>query len=102
MCTDGVGHLVLGDERIQALMADPRLDLVHQQVVMTLYSLNAQGKLDEYREILPIYLSLAWESCEEILDAIVSVGLLNRTNEGIELTYPVVDDGTGDSCGCHA
>jgi len=102
MCIDGVGHLVLGDERIQSLMADPRLDLVHQQVVMALYSLDAQGRLEEYKEVLPIYLSLSWERCSEIIDAIVGVGLLVRTQDGVELAYPVADDGSGGSCACHA
>lgn len=101
MCMDGVGHLVLADERIQALMSDPRLDLVHQQVVMTLYSLDAQGRLGEYREILPIYLSMAWEKCAEILDTIVSVGLLIRTEDGLALAYPVENEGSGDRCACH-
>lgn len=101
MCIDGVGHLVLGDERIQTLMSDPRLDLVHQQVVMALYSLNAQGRLGECEEILPIYLSMSSEKCAEILDTIVGVGLLVRTESGFELAYPVAQEGGGDSCACH-
>ena len=102
MCVDGVGHLVMADERVQTLMADPRLDFVHQQVVMTLYALDAQGRLEDYREILPIYLSREWAECSEILDTIGSVGLLNHTQDGIELAYPITAEDSGHSCGCHA
>jgi predicted methyltransferase len=99
MCTDGVGHLVLGDEAIQEKMANPILDLVHKQVVMTLYSLDASHRLDEYKEVLPLYLSVDWPQCNAILDAIEQAGLINRTENGIAMTHPVESD-SESSCGC--
>ena len=99
MCIDGVGHLVLGDETIQEKMANPILDFVHKQVVMTLYSLDANHRLDEYKEVLPLYLSVDWNQCNAILDAIEQARLINRTEKGIVLTHPVASAGES-SCGC--
>lgn len=99
MCIDGVGHLVLGNETIQEKMANPILDLVHKQVVMTLYSLDANHRLDEYKEILPLYLSTDWSGCSAILDAIEQAGLISRTEQGITLTHRIESD-QGSSCGC--
>lgn len=99
MCTDGVGHLVLGDDTIQEKMANPILDIVHKQVIMTLYSLDAAHRLDDYKEMLPLYLSIDWPQCSSILDAIEEAGLISRTESGIVLTHPIESD-NGSSCGC--
>ena len=60
MCVDGVSRLVMGNLTIQNLMSNPILDIVHKQVVMTLYSLAADHCLHEYEKILPVYLSADW------------------------------------------
>lgn len=99
MCIDGVGHLVLGNETIQEKMANPILDLVHKQVVMTLYSLDSSHRLNEYKEVLPLYLSIDWSGCSAILDTIEQAGLISRTESGISLTHPIESDQRG-SCGC--
>ncbi len=101
MCVEGVGNLVMEDENVRALLADPRLDLIHHQVVMTLYSLDAGGRLADYREILPLYLSVNWERCSEILETIESVGLISRTGGGIALTHPIASDAATSQCLCH-
>jgi hypothetical protein len=99
MCIDGVSHLVMNDETIQALMANPILDLVHKQVVMSLYAMDANHQLSTYKEMLPMYLGTDWESCEAILEAIEKAGLLTRTAEGIALVHPVKQD-VSAGCGC--
>ncbi|MFH0822379.1 MAG: hypothetical protein V2B18_06475 [Pseudomonadota bacterium] len=101
MCTEGVSHLLMDDARIGRALSDPGLDLVHKQVMMALYSLADGKRLDRYKEMLPIYLSLDWDECDVILDAIVQAGLLRRTEEGLELVYPITRDHTEHSCGCH-
>jgi hypothetical protein len=100
MCIDGVSHLIMRDENVRVLMFDPRMDLIHQQVLMTLYSLEAGGRLHEYRDVLPLYLSLNWNECSAILDTIEQVGLLARYAEGIKLTYPVKRHDADVACGC--
>jgi hypothetical protein len=100
MCMDGVSHLVLSDARIQRKMANPILDIVHKQVVMTLYSLEANHQLQEYRQMLPLYLSMDWPKCAEIIDAIELAGLITRSGERIALTYHIeAEQDVG--CGCH-
>ncbi|AFM27291.1 hypothetical protein [Desulfomonile tiedjei] len=99
MCVDGVSHLVMNDETIQALMANPILDLVHKQVVMSLYAMDSNHELSTYKEMLPLYLGTDWESCEAILKAIEKAGLLTRTPDGIALVHPVKQD-VSASCGC--
>jgi hypothetical protein len=100
MCTDSAGHLVMEDEKIQDLMSNPILELIHKQVIMTLYSLDADHRLNECKELLPIYLSLDWNRCCEILNTIQAAGLLVRTETDIRLTHPIEIDGM-NSCGCH-
>jgi hypothetical protein len=97
---DSVSHLVMEHEGIQELMSNPILDLVHKQVVMTLYSLDANHRLHEYKEVLPLYLGKDWDSCAEILDTIQAAGLLVRAGDEIILTHPVKTDGM-HACGCH-
>lgn len=101
MCTDGVSQLVLEDEVIGEKMANPLLDIVHKQVVMMLYSLDANRQLGRYKELLPLYLSLDWPHCEEILGAIETAGLLVSSDNGIQLVHPVSADASMGSCGCH-
>ena len=57
---------------------------------MNLYSMDANNQLHEFKELLPLYLSKDWSACEEILDTLVQAGLLNWTDNGIELhpQYP--------------
>jgi hypothetical protein len=100
MCVDGVSRLIMGNAAIQELLSNPILDVVHKQVVMTLYSLAADHCLHEYEKMLPVYLSLDWAQCLEILDTIEQAGLLARTKNGIALTYPIDAEHEGTSCGC--
>jgi hypothetical protein len=81
-------------------MANPILDIVHKQVVMTLYSLEANHQLQEYRRMLPLYLATDWQKCAEILDAIELAGLITQAGEGIELTYHI-EAPQDAGCGCH-
>jgi predicted methyltransferase len=99
---DGVCQSVMNDEAIQEKMANPILDIVHKQVVMVLYSLEANKQIDEYKELLPVYLSTDWSKCAAILDAIEQAGLLIRTDGGIQLTHQVEVDTSANSCACHA
>ena len=57
MCIDGVSHLVMNDETIQALMANPILDLIHKQVVMSLYAMDANHQLSTYKKRSPCTLA---------------------------------------------
>lgn len=100
MCTDGVSLAVLNDERIMQAMSNPELDFVHKQVLLNLYSMNASGRLDEYEQVLPLYLSTDANTCENILNVLERVGLISRNGKGIELTYKV-EAPAEDSCGCH-
>jgi hypothetical protein len=99
MCTEGVGHLVMADETIQDLMANPILDFVHKQVVMTLYSLDANKKLTSIRKMLPIYLGMDWEKCKSILDTIEQAGIIKQIDGGILLCHKLTIEDT-HSCGC--
>jgi hypothetical protein len=89
MCTEGISHLVMNDETVQELLTNPILDLIHEQVLLNLYSMDANNQLHEYKELLPLYLSKDWSECEDILDTLVQAGLLNWTGNGIELTRPI-------------
>ena len=100
MCVDGVSRLVMGNLTIQNLMSNPILDIVHKQVVMTLYSLAADHCLHEYEKILPVYLSIDWAQCSAILDTLEQAGLLTRTEDGISLTYPIDAEAESSACGC--
>jgi len=99
MCTDGVSRIIMNDDKIQALMSNPILDLIHKQVIMNLYSLDADHSLSDYKRMLPIYLGMDWEACQRLLNTIEEAGLLYRTVDGIALTHPVEPD-TSAHCGC--
>ena len=99
MCMDGVSHLVMNDEKIQALMSNPGLDLIHKQVVMNLYAMGATNRLKECRQMLPLYLGMDWSVCREILDVIEKAGLIRRDGDDIVLTHPVSAD-ISHSCNC--
>ena len=101
MCIDGVGHLVMNDETLQRLMSNPILDLVHKQVLMALYSMDANNRLHECLDLLPVYLSAEREYCEKILETLEQTGLVERTHEGVVLTHPIKRDDLAHSCGCH-
>ncbi len=99
MCVDGVTRLVMANATVQNLLSNPILEIVHKQVVMTLYSLAADHCLHEYEKMLPVYLSVDWNRCSDILDTIEQAGLLTRTKDGIALTYPIEAE-ADNACGC--
>ena len=99
MCTASVGNLLIYDERIQELMNKPEMDIIHKQVVMTLYSLALSKKLDECDKLLPVYLGLDSDVCREILITIEKAGLIENKDGKISLTYPIISDPSG-GCGC--
>lgn len=101
MCIDGVSHLVMNDETLQRLMSNPALDLVHKQVLMALYSLDANNRLHESLDLLPVYLSADRTYCEGILDTLEKTGLIVRSDEGIALPHRLNLDRDAGSCGCH-
>jgi len=97
---DAVSHLVMQDEKIMELMSNPELDLVHKQVVMMLYALDAGRKLSEAEEMLPLYLSMDRDRCRGILAAIERAGLLRREGNEICLTHPIAAPDQPAACGC--
>ncbi len=101
MCTDGVSLAVMNDERIQQALASPLLDLIHKQVLFALYSMDAAGNLDEYPQVLPLYLSVDASRCEAILSTLEQAGLITRTQGTLELTHKVQAPVPDGSCGCH-
>ncbi|MCA1961396.1 MAG: hypothetical protein LDL33_11440 [Desulfomonile sp.] len=100
MCMDAVSHLVMQDEKIMELMSNPELDLIHKQVVMMLYALDAEGKLSEAEEMLQLYLSVDRDRCSGILAAIERAGLLGRVGDEIRLTHPIAVPDRPAACGC--
>ncbi len=100
MCTEAVSQVLLEDEAIQKLMADPAMDVIHQQVIMTLYSLDVGHRLEQIRTLLPIYLGMKWERCSEILDVISKAGLIKREGDNVRLTHPIAKERLGSDCGC--
>ena len=101
MCTASVTHLLMENPMIQQMMSDANLDLRQRQVVMTLYSMDAAGTLDDHRAMLPVYLGLQWEDCREILSAIEGAGLITRDGaERLTITHPIADGESSQSCGC--
>lgn len=101
MCMDAISHMLMNDETIQNKLANPILDLIHKQVLMALYSMDAENRLHEYRQMLPVYLSTDWLNCERILDVLEEAGLLTRTSGKIDLTYRILTETGDSSCGCH-
>ena len=99
MCTDAVSHLIFADEAIMQKMADPILDLVHKQVLMTLYAWDAADRLGEYKDLLPVYLSKDWSECEAILQTIEQAGLLSLTSNGVTLAH-ALPKADVQGCGC--
>jgi hypothetical protein len=100
MCTDGVSHLVMEDERVRRLMSKPNMDFVHWQVVMMLYSLDAGGRLNEFRQVLPVYLCLDWERCSRILADLEVAGLVRQADDSLTLTHPIKPSHSDHACGC--
>jgi hypothetical protein len=99
MCTASVGNILVYDDQLQELMNKPTMDIVHKQVVMTLYSLALSKRLDEYEKLLPVYLGLSLEECRKILVTIEQAGLIESTDGKIRLTHPVSSD-AANSCAC--
>jgi hypothetical protein len=100
MCMEGMNSFSITDDAFQKLVSNPELDLVHKQVLMSLYSMAAIKCLHEYKELLPVYLSSDWSHCETILETLERAGLLSLTEHGIELTHKVDEKSVGASCGC--
>lgn len=98
MCMDGVCLHVMENEALQERLADPSLDLVHRQVVMTLYSMHAANQLEQGADMLPVYLGVDRQECERILSDLERVGVIDRSEGGLSLTYPV--EMPHDPCAC--
>jgi hypothetical protein len=99
MCTASVGNILVYDDHIQELMNKPIMDIVHKQVVMTLYSLALSKQLDNYEKLLPVYLGIPVEECRAILGTIEQAGLIEIANGRIRLTHPIQPDAS-DPCAC--
>jgi hypothetical protein len=99
MCDVGVSFLAMNDDAVQELLANPILGLIHKQVLMNLYSMDAHNQLHEFKELLPLYLSKDWSACEDILNTLVQAGLLKRTDNGIELTRTIPRREQDQACG---
>ena len=102
MCTASVGDIILKDATIQGLMARPSLDLIHKQVLFTLYALDFEKRLANLKTILPIYLSMDWDNCEKILRLLESEGLITMNSGSIVMNYPLKIEANDTSCGCMA
>ncbi len=101
MCTASVAGLIFADEEIQRLLANPLLDMIHRQVVLTLYGLDLDHKLHEYESLLPVYLGVSPEECSAIIEKIVQAGLVAHSENGLVLTRPLDPDRMESSCHCH-
>ncbi|MEW6348531.1 MAG: hypothetical protein AB1646_05680 [Thermodesulfobacteriota bacterium] len=101
MCTASVAGLIFEHEEIQRLLANPILDMVHRQVVLTLYGLDADRRLDEYQSLLPVYLNMSPEECSAVMEKIEKAGLVVRSGNGLALTYPLNPDRMESSCRGH-
>jgi len=98
---DGVSLSLMNDETFRKILADPALDFVHKQVLMTLYSLDHGKRLADYRQMLPIYLSTDWSKCEAILQTLEDAGLIAQSADGsVVLTHPVQAAHPDVACGC--
>jgi ABC-type metal ion transport system substrate-binding protein len=56
---------------------------------MALYSLDTGNRLQECREVLPVYLSKDWSECEKILKTIEEAGLITMTDGEVSLTHKI-------------
>ena len=101
MCIQGLSPLLIENENLQNALARANLDLIHQQVLMTLYSMNVDNRLKECKEILPLYLSQPWDTCSEILGELETAGLIKREGEQVVLAYPIKLPDNEVSCACH-
>ncbi len=100
MCTVSAGNIIMENETIMDLMANSNLDLIHKQVLMTLYAFEAQKRLSDFRAILPVYLSMSWENCAEILKVLESEGLITLGQDTVIMNYPLNIEAADSSCGC--
>jgi hypothetical protein len=101
MCIQGLSPLLMENEKLQNALAVANLDLIHQQVLMTLYSMDVDNRLNECQEILPLYLSQPWDTCLEILHVLETSGLIKCEGEQIVLAYPIKRPDDELSCACH-
>jgi hypothetical protein len=79
-------------------MEHPEMDVIHKQVVVALYSIQAEGRLDEYRRWLRIYLGVGPDKLAELLTVIERAGIIDRSDSGVRLVHELHID-TSDSCG---
>jgi hypothetical protein len=100
MCTDGVSSLVMSDDTIQSRIMEAGLDFIHLQVLVNLYNLAVTGSLNEYRTMLPMYLSIDMDQCEALLAQLEGAGLLSRANGELELVHKIEAQADPSSCGC--
>jgi len=55
--------------------------------LVALYSMDAQGRLDEYREHLPRYLLRGWEACAALLVELAQAGMISVYRDGVNLVH---------------
>lgn len=99
MCTASVGDVLVYDDHFQELMNKPDMDIIHKQVVMTLYSLALSKRLDDHEKLLPIYLGISLDECKKILETIEQAGLIENIDGNIRLVHPIHSD-AANSCAC--
>lgn len=102
MCTTGISFQVMSNPKIQEIVKREKLDYLHQQVIMVLYTLQHEKRLHDYRDMLPIYLGRDWEACEELLGVLESAGIVELSPECIELPVQINVDVDSDACICVA
>lgn len=102
MCTAGISFQVMSDPVLQEVVFNHGLDLLHQQVVMVLYTLDHEKRLTEYRRLLPVYLGKDWETCDQLLNVLETAGVVRRSNQDIELIHKIEFVDAASDCACHA
>lgn len=100
MCTTGISFQVMTNPIIRDIVVRANLDFVHQQVIMLLYTLQHEKRLDQYAQVLPLYLGKDWSACEQLLADLEAAGVVRRSNGGVELPYEIHVDEDGDACAC--
>ncbi|MGB9617153.1 MAG: hypothetical protein ACP5M0_14020 [Desulfomonilaceae bacterium] len=100
MCTTGISFQVMTNPIIREIVVRANLDFVHQQVIMVLYTLQHEKRLDQYAQVLPLYLGKDWSACERLLADLEAAGVVRRSSGGVDLPYEIHVDDDGDACAC--
>ncbi len=100
MCTTGISYQVMSNPLIRDIVVRDNLDFLHQQVIMVLYTLQHEKRLDQYAQMLPLYLGKDMTACEQLLADLESAGVVRRSGGGIELLHEIHVDDDGDACAC--